>query len=989
MRPTTDAQSTDAHSTAAETVGAGSAGFGAAGSQAAELSAQLSWELLRAGVHGVDSSVLTRGMYSADASLYRVVPQVVARPQHLEELHAIHEVSQQLQVPVTMRGAGTSIAGNAVGEGIVVDTRDLNRILDIDPESRTARVQPGVVHADLQRAAAPHGLRFGPDPSTHTRCTIGGMIGNNACGSRALGYGRTADNIEALTVLFGNGETGSFDARSGRAQGSTARQLLDLATQNLGHIRTSFGRFDRQVSGYSMEHLLPEKRGRVERFLAGSEGTLGTVLEATVRLVQDEPGRRLLVLGFPDVAEAADAVPRILAAGAGRLIACEGMDSRLVALVRGAGKRVPTLPRGESWLFVEVAGDSAGDVLQQVSAAAGAVGERLIDQAGEASALWKIREDGAGLAGISLPTPAHSGWEDAAVPPQHLGAWMREFEALMKEFGLQGYPYGHFGDGCIHCRIDFPFQHGDPSSTAVFREFMVACAQALSGYGGSLSGEHGDGRVRSELLPLMYDQASLDLFARVKQICDPQNLLNPGIITAPDDSGTVSHTDHLKPVQPKRELPWPGMRMPHDHGDFGAAVHRCTGVGRCVAPRTTGVMCPSYLATRQEKDSTRGRGRILQEAMDGTLVKGLADPAVHEALDLCLSCKGCASDCPAGVDMASYKSEALYQTYDGGDQDGITRRRPRSHYILGRLPQWARLTAPVAGLANFSMRVPAVAAAVKWIAGIDQRRGVATFASTTFKRSQRRRKTEALSPSAEADVWVWADSFTNHFFPQSGLAALDFLRSQGLKVEVIQRDGCCGLPWITTGQLDQAKKLMDEVVSTLEPYISSGVPVIGLEPSCLATLRSDTQQLSDREEAKTVADGVLSFAELVNRLMDEERIQLPDLSGVDVVAQPHCHQSSVIGWDVDQALLEMAGAKVTKVAGCCGLAGNFGMEKGHYEVSVAVAETSLLPAVRAQRDRDGQRRKVVLADGMSCRVQLDHLEGVPTLHLAELLAGTA
>ncbi|NLS09357.1 FAD-binding oxidoreductase [Nesterenkonia sp. MY13] len=942
--------------------------------------------LRRAGVSEVDDSALARGMYSADASLYRVVPQVVARPQHVDELHAAHEVSRELGVPLTMRGAGTSIAGNAVGEGIVLDTRDLKRIIEIDPEAQTARIEPGVVHADLQRAAAPHGLRFGPDPSTHSRCTIGGMIGNNACGSRALGYGRTADNIEAATVLFGNGETGNFDARSGKATGPTAEKLLQLAQNNLAHIRTHFGQFGRQVSGYSLEHLLPENRGRIERFMAGTEGTLGTILEATVDLVRDDPGRRLLVLGFPTVAEAADAVPHILEAGKGRLIACEGMDSRLVALVRGAGKRVPTLPKGESWLFVEVAGEDALDVLDRVKSASDAVGDRLIEDATEAAALWKIREDGAGLAGISLPTPAHSGWEDAAVPPEHLGNWMREFEGLMAEFGLQGYPYGHFGDGCIHCRIDFPFQHGDPSSTSVFREFMAASAERLAEYGGSLSGEHGDGRVRSELLPTMYGEDSIALFAQAKHICDPENLLNPGIITAPDDSGPVSHTENIKPVQPKQELPWPGLLMSHDAGDFGAAVHRCSGVGRCVAPKTNGVMCPSYLATRDEKDSTRGRGRILQEAMDGTLVKGLADPAVHEALDLCLACKGCASDCPAGVDMATYKAEALYQTYDR-DAEGQPKRklRPRSHYILGRLPFWAKLAAPLAPLANLTMKLPPVAGIAKWVAGIDQRRSVPTFANKTLRRSEK--KAENATSSSTPDVWVWADSFTNHFFPGSGHGALEFLRSQGLNVQVIQKQGCCGLPWITTGQLDQAKERMEQAITTLEPYVTSGVPVIGLEPSCTATLRSDAVELSPREEAKTVADGVLTFAELVNRLVDEGKVELPDLSDIDVVAQPHCHQSSIIGWDVDQALLEMAGAKVTKVAGCCGLAGNFGVEKGHYEVSVAVAETHLLPAVREQAERDDSgRTKVVLADGMSCKVQLDDLADVQAMHLAELLA---
>jgi len=924
----------------------------------------LAVELRSRGIGGVDDSTLAKAMYAGDASLYRVVPQVVVRPQHTEELLAVQAASRELRVPLTMRGAGTSIAGNAVGPGIVVDTRDLKRIIAIDPEARTATVEPGVVHADLQRAAAPYGLRFGPDPSTHTRCTIGGMIGNNACGSRALGYGRTVDNVEAMTVLFGNGE----QARLGVGAGSTtADRLLELAHGNLAHLRTEFGRFGRQVSGYSLEHLLPENGGRIDRFLVGSEGTLATVLEATVRLVQDEPGRLLLVLGYPTMAEAADAVPDLLGAAPGRLIACEGMDARIVELVRGRGKPVPDLPKGAGWLMVEIAGTDARDLADRLAALSGALEHRLVADAGEAAALWRIREDGAGLAGVSLPTPAHSGWEDAAVPPEHLGAWLREFDEILGSYGLHGYPYGHFGDGCIHCRIDFPFEAGRPESAGVFRDFMTQCATTLKKYGGSLSGEHGDGRVRSELLPTMYDATSIGLFEQVKEVCDPDDLLNPGVLVRP-----ASITDDLRPVRARTQTPRrTALRLVHDGGDLGAAVHRCTGVGKCVAPKTAGVMCPSYLATREEKDSTRGRARVLQEALDGTLVDGLADPAVGEALDLCLACKGCASDCPTGIDMATYKSEAIHQAYRG-------RRRPRSHYLLGRLPKWARLAAPMAGAANASMRLGPVARLAKKTAGIDQRRSIPTFATKTLRRSAAR---QARGDAVETpDVWVWADSFTDHFFPRSGLAAIRFLEAQGLTVRVISDDACCGLTWITTGQLDQARRIMDRTVRTLAPYVASGVPVIGLEPSCLATLRSDALELTDAPEAKTVADGMLTFAELVTRLGGEGRITLPDLTGVEVVAQPHCHQSAVLGWAADQRLLEQAGATVTKVAGCCGLAGNFGVEEGHYEVSVAIAETNLLPAVREHPEA------VVLADGMSCRVQLDDLAGVPTMHLAELFA---
>jgi FAD/FMN-containing dehydrogenase/Fe-S oxidoreductase len=928
-------------------------------------------ELRARGLREVDDSTLARALYSSDASLYRVIPQAVVKARHADDLLAVHDASRTLGVPITLRGAGTSITGNAVGPGIVVDTRGFNRVLDIDPEARTARVEPGVVHADLQRAAAPYGLRFGPDPSTHPRCTIGGMIGNNACGSRALGYGRTVDNVEALEVVFGNGETARLSP--GDVSSATGRRLAAIADAHLAHVRTEFGRFGRQVSGYSLEHLLPERR-RIDRFLVGSEGSLATVLEATVRLVTDEPGRLLLVLGYPSMAEAADAVPALLAAAPGRLIACEGMDARIVDLVRAKGSAVPELPKGGGWLFAEVAGADAGEVTDRLAAAGGALATRLVTDPAEAAALWRIREDGAGLAGRSLETPAYSGWEDAAVPPEHLGSWLRDFEEILTAHGLQGIPYGHFGDGCIHCRIDFPFEAGRPESAKVFRDFMTACAHKLREYHGTLSGEHGDGRVRGELLQFMYDDTSLDLFRQVKTVCDPDNLMNPGIITAPD-AGPASITDDLRPVRP-RSKPRAALRLIHDDGDLGAAVHRCTGVGKCVAPKTSGVMCPSYLATKDEKDSTRGRSRVLQEALDGALVKGLADPAVGEALDLCLACKGCSSDCPSGIDMATYKSEALYQKHTVGKV-----RRPRSHFFLGQLPKWARLAAPFAVLLNMLMNVPPFAALAKRMAGLDQRRSVPRFAEKTLRRAAgagpAAGTTGVVAPADQTpDVWIWADSFTDHFFPRSGLAAIRYLEAQGLRVKVIQDDACCGLTWITTGQLDRAKTIVGRTVRTLAPYVASGIPVVGLEPSCTATLRSDAVELSSAPEAQLVADGLLTFAELVTRL----DLEVPDLRGIEVVAQPHCHQSAVLGWEVDQALLQRAGATVTKVAGCCGLAGNFGVEEGHYEVSVAVAETHLLPAVRSQPDA------VVLADGMSCRVQLDDLADVPTMHLAELFA---
>jgi FAD/FMN-containing dehydrogenase/Fe-S oxidoreductase len=917
--------------------------------------------LRRAGVDDVDDSTLTRALYSADASLYRVVPQVVARPRDTDELAATVAVARDTGTPLTMRGAGTSIAGNAVGTGIVVDAaRHLNRVLSVDPEARTATVQPGTVHATLQKAATRHGLRFGPDPSTHTRCTIGGMIGNNACGSRALGYGRTADNVVALDVLTADG---------GRLDGSRTplHDRLDaLVADHLATVRTDFGRFTRQVSGYSLEHLLPERGRSLDRFLVGSEGTLGVVAGATVRLVEDAPARALAVLGYANMFEAADAVPSLLHHP---LVACEGLDARIVDVVRARRGTVPGLPRGAGWLFAEVTGatvEEARAAADAVARDAGAVDVRLVTGPAEMAALWRIREDGAGLAARSLEHPAHAGWEDAAVPPDRLGAYLRGFDALLRDAGLDGVPYGHFGDGCVHVRIDFPLDR--PGGTAAFRTFVEAAADLTAAHGGSFSGEHGDGRARSALLPRMYSPEVIDLFAAVKHLFDPADLLNPGVLVDPRPvDADIRLAGRLR--EPRRTL-----RLVHDGGSVVSAVHRCTGVGKCVADNTGagGVMCPSYQATRDEKDSTRGRARVLQEMVNGTLVTdGWRSDEVHEALDLCLSCKGCATDCPTGIDMATYKAEALHQRYR-------RRLRPRSHYALGQLPRWARLTQPVAPLANAAMRVGPVQRLAKAAAGIDQRRSVPAFARRPLRRWARGSSYAATPTPTSYDVVVWSDSFTDGFAPDSGRAAVAVLEAAGLRVGVVTEPACCGLTWVSTGQLSAARRILGHTLDVLHPYVTAGVPVVGLEPSCLATLRSDAVELTADPRAAEVAAGVRSLAEVLSGVPGWEP---PDLTGTTVVVQPHCHHASVIGWDADAALLARTGATVTRVGGCCGLAGNFGVERGHYEVSVAVAEHDLLPAVRAAGED-----AVVLADGFSCRTQLDDLAGVRARHLAELLA---
>jgi FAD/FMN-containing dehydrogenase/Fe-S oxidoreductase len=904
------------------------------------MSADLVAALRAAGVAEVDDSPLARSLYSSDASIYRVEPEVVVRPRHPDEVAAVLSVARESGTPVTMRGAGTSIAGNAIGPGIVVDThRHLDRVLSLDPEGGTAVVQPGVVHATLQGAAAPHGLRFGPDPSTHSRCTVGGMIGNNACGSRALAYGRTVDNVVSLRALTADGA----DAQR------LAAPLADLVGTDLALVRTEFGRFSRQVSGYSMEHLLPEHGRSLDRFLVGSEGTLAVVTEATVRLVRDPGHRVLVVLGYAGMAEAADDVPAVLPHDP---VTCEGMDERLARVVAS----MPEMPRGSGWLLVEVAGDEPREVrarAERLARGAGALDHRVVDDLVEQAAIWRVREDGAGLAAQATDPRGQAGWEDAAVPPDRLGDYLRAFDDLLHAHGLDGAPYGHLGDGCLHIRVSFELT--SPGGRRRYRAFVEEAADLAVAHGGSLSGEHGDGRARSELLDRMYSDEAMSLMRRVKAIADPADLLNPGVLVEPaafDDDLRLAAPGDAGPVR---------LHLRADR-DLVDAVHRCTGVGKCIADITGsgGVMCPSYLATAEEKDSTRGRARVLQDAVSGRL-PGLEADEVHEALDLCLACKGCLRDCPTGVDMATYKAEALRRRYEG-------RRRPRTHHTLGRLPQLLARTP--ARVVRTALRT--APRALARAAGVDPRRRLPVPAA--------RPRSSRQGPAVEgSDVVVWVDTFTDRFAPHVVDEACRVLEAGGARVGVVA-DGrsCCGLTLFSTGQLDAAART---VAQMLERLAHAGVreqPVVVLEPSCLSMLRHDAVQLLDDPGFDPTR-----FRSLAEQLVASSWSP-PDLSGLDVVAQPHCHQVAVVGWEHDEELLRRGGAAVTRVGGCCGLAGDFGMTPDHYDVSVRVFEHDLGPAVRSAGVVEGD--VVVLADGFSCRTQLADLAETGALHLAELLA---
>jgi FAD/FMN-containing dehydrogenase/Fe-S oxidoreductase len=939
---------------------------------------------LRAVVRGdVRFGVTDRALVTMDASNYRRVPLGVVAPRDGEDVAAVLGVCRERGVPVVARGGGTSIAGQATGTGVVLDfTRYMDRLVSLDPGTRTAVVQPGLVLDRLQEAAAPHGLRFGPDPSTHSRCTLGGMIGNNSCGSHSVAWGTTADSVRELEVLTARGER----LRLGKGWAGAPEGLRDLVEGELARLRTGFPELPRRISGYALDALLPEKGADVARSFCGSEGTLGILTEAVVGLVEAPRARARAVLAYADETAAAEAAAGLLPYGP---LTVEGMAADLVPAAAD-------LPRGAAWLFVETGGDTAAQAranAEVVVRAADVLDALVVTDPAAQRALWRVREDASGTA-TRMPdgSEAWPGWEDCAVPPARLGAYLRDFRGLLAAHGLRGTPYGHFGDGCIHVRIDFDLL--SEAGVARFRRFSEELADLVVAHGGSLSGEHGDGQARAELLPRMYGARTVALFERAKRVWDPDDLLNPGMLVrpAPLDTGLRFSVLPRRPVDV-------AFGYPSDGGDFSAAVRRCVGVAKCRTTTASGsaVMCPSFRVTGAEEHSTRGRARLLHEMLAGELVTdGWRSEEVHDALDLCLSCKGCRSDCPVGVDMATYKAEFLHHHYAG-------RRRPAAHHSMGRLPVWLRWVGRTrtAGLVNALASVRPFAAVGRRLGGIAPERGIPRVARETFSRWWEKRQARGAGEL----VILWPDTFTEHLSPSVGRAAVRVLEAAGLRVALpptvrLEKapvgDGrtvaldpvsllrgrgrvCCGLTYVSTGQLDRARTVLRRTLGLMEPVLDTDAPVVVLEPSCAAALRTDLPELlHDDPRARRLADRVLTFAQALERLAPDWR---PPVLDRPVAGQTHCHQHAVLGDGAERRLRQAAALSGELSGGCCGLAGNFGFEKGHFAVSRACAEEQLLPAVR-----DAPEGTVVLADGFSCRVQLEQLAGVRGRHLAEVLA---
>jgi FAD/FMN-containing dehydrogenase/Fe-S oxidoreductase len=986
----------------------------------------------------------SRGAYSTDASNYRQVPIGVVVPRSVGDVEATVEVCRQFGAPIVTRGGGTSLAGQACNAAVVIDfSKYLNRIIEVDPDRRLARVQAGVVLDDLRAAAAKHGLTVAPDPATHSHCTIGGMIGNNSCGIHSVMgqfYGpgvRTEDSVAGLEVLTYDGARFELSAlaeeeveraslRHGR-RGEIIRRLKDLRDRYGDLIRERYPDIPRRVSGYNLPALLAENGFDPAKALAGSEGTCAIVLEATVRLTPDLPERALVVLGYADVYRAADHVSEIMER---KPVGLEGFDDELVSYMKKKGlhpRDVDLLPEGGGWLLVEFGADSREKALGQARQLVADLGGRedsptmrLYEKQWEAQKLWEVRESGLGAtAHVPGMQTTYPGWEDVGVPPERLGEYLRDFRGLLDDFGYHAALYGHFGQGCIHCRIDFGLD-----STPGIRKYLAfidRAADLIVRYGGSFSGEHGDGQARAALLPKMFGEELVEAFREFKRIWDPDWKMNPGKVVDPylPDENLRLGPDYA-PLQLDTHF-----QFPEDQGSFADALTRCVGVGKC-RREGGGTMCPSYMVTKEEEHSTRGRARLLFEMLNGDPLVGVGNRNVHEALDLCLACKGCKNECPVNVDMATYKAEFNAHYYRG-------RIRPRAAYSMGLIHEWARLASKAPRLVNLATQTPPFAALLKLAGGIAQERQLPPFAEETFSAWFRRRKpplepvrgfeperaaagklheaympergrtrvaheqvprfqSDTFSTNARAGevnanatdlpyegrrVLLWPDTFNDHFTPYVAKAAVEVLEHAGYEVEIPASHLCCGRPLYDWGMLDRAKTLWRSTLDSLRPYIRAGIPLVGLEPSCVAAFRDELIGLfpNDRD-ARRLSQQSYLFSEF----LEHQGFEMPELRRKALV-HGHCHHKAIIHMDAEVACLEGLGLDYQVIdSGCCGMAGSFGFEQPKYEVSIRAGERVLLPAVR-----DVDKSTLVIANGFSCREQIRQTTDRQALHLAQVI----
>jgi FAD/FMN-containing dehydrogenase/Fe-S oxidoreductase len=946
-----------------------------------------------------------RALYSSDASNYRQVPIGVVIPRDKEDVILAVAACRRHGAPILARGGGTGIPGQSVNVAVMIDfSKYMSNVIELDPQRRLARVEPGCVLDTLRDAAEKHHLTFGPDPATHSRNTLGGMVANNSCGIHSVMAGRTSDNIEELEILTYDGlrmrvgrtsdEQFARIINEGGRRGEIYAQLKAFRDRYADLIRARFPRLPRRVSGYNLPELLPENGFNVARALAGSECTLAMVLEVTARLVPSPPVRSLLVLGYPDIFTAADHVPEVLKH---KPIGLEGLDDEFIEDMKKKGmhpKNLELMPKGGAWLLAEFGGGSkeesdgkARKAMDELKNKGHTTAMKLFDDPKQERIIWYLREEGLGAtARIPGEPDNHEGWEDSAVPPDKLGDYLRGFKKLIDKYDYVGPLYGHFGDGCLHTRLTFDLETAD--GIKKWRAFLEEAADLVVSHGGSFSGEHGDGQARAELLPKMFGDEMVEAFRQFKTIWDPEWRMNPGKVVAPyriDENLRWGVAYNPPPVKTH-------FQFPDDRRSFGYATERCVGAGVCrrrAGKPGNDTMCPSYMVTLEEKHSTRGRARLLSEMLRGDPVTdGWRSEAVKEALDLCLSCKGCKGDCPVQVDMATYKAEFLAHYYEG-------RLRPRTAWTMGRIHRWSRLAAISPGVVNFLTHAPLLDRIAKFVAGIHTEREIPNFAPYTFKEWFRRRKTERqedgqaggysqsairIPQPAINRLILWADTFNNYFHPRTAQAAVHVLEAAGFRVDVPKMNLCCGRPLYDWGLLDEAKAALRRILDTLKDPIEAGAPVVVLEPSCASVFRDELINLfPNDEDAKRLSGQTFLLSEFLQK--KAPHFNLPRLKR-KAVAHGHCHHKALMRIDDDEAVFEKMGLDYEVLdSGCCGMAGAFGFERGdHYDVSVKCGERVLLPAVRAA-DKDA----IIIADGFSCREQIEQLTDRRALHLAQVI----
>ncbi|OGB26117.1 MAG: dimethylmenaquinone methyltransferase [Burkholderiales bacterium RIFCSPLOWO2_02_FULL_57_36] len=924
----------------------------------------------------------SRALYATDASNYRQVPIGVVIPRTVEDVIETVRLCHAYGAPVLSRGCGTSLCGQCCNVAVIMDfSKYLNKILSIDKEGKTARVQPGVVLDDLREAAEKLGLTFAPDPATHNHNTLGGMIGNNSCGPHSVIGCETVRNIIELDILTYDGtrmSVGQGGCRPAPGAGDRAAarckeihtHLRDLGNRYAGQIRRHFPHIPRRVSGYNLNALLPETDFNLAHALVGSEGTCVVVLAATVRLIDNPAHRVLAVLGYKDVYEAADHVPQVMRC---KPIALEGIDDRLVDDINAINlhpEKVKLLPEGGGWLLVEFGASSIDEATQQARQMMDALKQEgnspsmaLYDDPAQQKKIWKVRESGLGATAHVPNQPiTWEGWEDSAVPPEKLGEYLRKLRALFEKYEYGCDLYGHFGQGCVHTRIDFDLETA--AGIEKYKKFIHEAARLVVSLGGSISGEHGDGQSKAELLPIMFGEELMQAFREFKGIWDPHWRMNPGKVV-----GAYKVDENLRlgadynPPEFKVHF-----HYPKDKGNFPQAMLRCVGVGEC--RKKSGTMCPSYMATGEEMHSTRGRARLLFEMLQGDVIRdGWKSEAVHDALHLCLSCKSCKSECPVSVDMAAYKAEFMSHYYEG-------RVRPMSAYAFGMIDRWAKLASHMPGAANFFIQKEPFTGLAKKIIGIAPQRRITPFAAQPFTDWFKRRGARNANGRK---VILWPDTFNNYFNPDVAKAAVDVLEHAGLEVCIPKEHRCCGRPLYEFGMIDRATRYLEKLMASLTDDIRDGTPIIGLEPACVSVFREELPNLFPHsEQAMRLRKQVFILSEFLQE--NENTFHLPPLDRRATV-HGHCHHKSVLEMNAEQAVMEKLGLDFNVLdSGCCGMAGSFGLEKDKYDVSIACGERVLLPSVRAAADDT-----LIIADGFSCREQILQTTGREALHLAQVL----